>query len=139
MIELVSEAGATTESYRPLGLSYPDSVFSLSHVALPFPVTDGLYGMQPDPAEQFGIKLGSVSARGERGALIVSLDSLFRISSNPFFPYVVERIESFMTPATRPQPPRLPWQPGPTADRGDDLPDPTAWPDVGSHTQDDAP
>jgi alpha-beta hydrolase superfamily lysophospholipase len=139
MIELVSEAGSTTESYRPLGLSYPDSVFSLSHVALPFPVTDGLYGMQPDPAEQFGIKLGSVSARGERGALIVSLDALFRMSSNPFFSYVVERIESFMTPTAQPQPPRLPWQPVPAADRGDDLPDPTAWPHVGEHTQDDAP
>jgi hypothetical protein len=95
--------------------------------------------MQPDPAEQFGIKLGSVSARGERGALIVSLDALFRMSSNPFFSYVVERIESFMTPTAQPQPPRLPWQPVPAADRGDDLPDPTAWPHVGEHTQDDAP
>jgi hypothetical protein len=31
--------------------------------------------------------------RGERGILIVSQDSLTRIASNPFFPYLLERIE----------------------------------------------
>jgi hypothetical protein len=34
-----------------------------------------------------------MATRGERGILIVSLDSLSRMSSNPFFPYVLERIE----------------------------------------------
>ena len=47
----------------------------------------------PDPAEDFGVRLGTVSVRGERGALIVSLDSLLRMSSNPFFAYLLERIE----------------------------------------------
>jgi len=31
--------------------------------------------------------------RGERGMLIVSQDSLTRIASNPFFPYLLERVE----------------------------------------------
>jgi len=31
--------------------------------------------------------------RGERGMLIVSQDSLTRIASNPFFPYLLGRIE----------------------------------------------
>jgi hypothetical protein len=31
--------------------------------------------------------------RGERGMLIVSQDSLTRIASNPFFPYLLRRIE----------------------------------------------
>jgi hypothetical protein len=32
--------------------------------------------------------------------LIVSLDSLVRMSSNPFFPYMLERIEQGIPPAS---------------------------------------
>jgi alpha-beta hydrolase superfamily lysophospholipase len=99
VVERVIEAGAKTEQQRPLGLSYPPGVFSLSHVALPFPPSDGLYGFDPDPKEDFGIQLGTVAARGEVGALIVSLDTLLRMSSNPFFAYLLGRIEAGMTPA----------------------------------------
>jgi hypothetical protein len=51
------------------------------------------YGSDPDPREDYGIRLGTIAARGESGALIVSLDTLLRMSSNPFFPYLLERIE----------------------------------------------
>ncbi len=93
VMERVTAAGATTEQTRELGLSYPLGVFSLSHVALPFPLSDSLYGMFPDPVEEYGVSLGAVAPRGERGTLIVSLDSLIRMSSTPFFPYMLERIE----------------------------------------------
>jgi alpha-beta hydrolase superfamily lysophospholipase len=93
VVERVTEAGSTTEVSRPLDLAYPRDVFSLSHVALPFPMEDGLYGMRPDPKDDFGINLGAMATRGERGALIVSLDSLLRMTSNPFFPYMLGRIE----------------------------------------------
>ena len=93
VVERVVEAGAVEEQTRDLGLSYPIDVYSLSHVALPFPTSDSLYGLQPDPTEHFGINLGALAARGERGALIVSMDSLLRMSSNPFFPYLIRRIE----------------------------------------------
>ena len=33
------------------------------------------------------------SGRGERNVLIASLDSLLRVASNPFFPYMIERID----------------------------------------------
>ena len=49
--------------------------------------------MEPDRAEDFGVHLGAMAVRGERGILIVSLDALIRMSSNPFFPYLLERIE----------------------------------------------
>jgi alpha-beta hydrolase superfamily lysophospholipase len=88
-----TEAGAVEEQSRALGLTFPPGVFSLSHVALPFPVSDSLYGLQPDPTEDFGVHLGALAPRGERGTLIVSLDSLLRMSSNPFFPYMIARIE----------------------------------------------
>ena len=93
VVERVIESGAQTDQTRPLAMSYPADVFSLSHIALPFPITDPLYGLQPDPTENCGIRLGVLAPRGERGALIVNLDSLLRISSNPFFPYLMKRIE----------------------------------------------
>jgi hypothetical protein len=81
----VVEAGATAERTQALGLQYPKGVYSLSHVALPFPLSDSLYGLTPDQTEDFGVHLGSLAPRGERGTLIVSLDALLRLSSNPFF------------------------------------------------------
>ena len=94
------EVGSNSEHQRALGLSYPHDVFSLSHVALPFPPSDGLYGYDPDPAENFGVKLGAIAARGETGALIVNLDALLRMMSNPFFPYMVDRIEQCISEST---------------------------------------
>ncbi len=85
--------GQTTVEVTPLGIPYPPQIFSLSHVAIPFPMDDSLYGLEPNPNENFGVHLGVIAARGERGALIVNLDSLFRIASNPFYPYMIERIE----------------------------------------------
>jgi len=92
VVERVTEAGATTEQVRPLGLFYPRQVFSLSHLALTFPLNDSLYGLQPDFPEEYGVNLGSLATRGERGTLIVSVDALSRMSSNPFFPYLMARI-----------------------------------------------
>ena len=92
-VERVIEAGGTAEQERALGIYYPAGLYSLSHVALPFPMTDSLYGLTPDPNEDFGLNLGALAPRGERNVLIASLDSLLRASSNPFFPYMIERID----------------------------------------------
>ena len=81
------------QTLRGLGIAYPRDLYSLSHLALPFPLSDGLYGMQPDPMEKFGVNLGALTARGEAGTLIASLDTLMRASSNPFYGYMVERID----------------------------------------------
>jgi hypothetical protein len=79
---------------RPLNLPYPAGIFSLSHLSIPIPMNDPLYGMQPDPKSrnEFGFSLGAMDARGERGALVVDQDFLMRLPSNPFFPYVLERV-----------------------------------------------
>jgi alpha-beta hydrolase superfamily lysophospholipase len=96
VIEVTTEAGATTGRSRELGLAYPFGVYSLSHIAVPFPTSDALYGTDPDPAEHFGVNLGAMALRGERGTLIVGQDFLTRMSSNPFFPYMLERVEETM-------------------------------------------
>ena len=74
-------------------MAFPREVFSLSHVALPFPVSDSLYGLQPDEPEDYGVHLGALSVRGERGVLLVSMEALQRVTSNPFYPYMVERLK----------------------------------------------
>jgi alpha-beta hydrolase superfamily lysophospholipase len=98
VVARTTEAGGADERSLPLGAPYPGDVYSLSHVALPFPDSDALYGMRPDPSEDFGVNLGALAARGERGALILGLDALLRASSNPFFCYVIERIDECLGP-----------------------------------------
>jgi alpha-beta hydrolase superfamily lysophospholipase len=91
-VERSVESGAAAETVTPLGLAFPPAAFSLSHVALPFPVSDPLYGSEPDTEESFGLNLGTLTPRGERGVLVVPLDVLVRISSNPFYPYIERRV-----------------------------------------------
>jgi hypothetical protein len=90
--ERTVDAGATATRTRPLDLSLPADVYSLSHIALPFPVSDSLYGHDPDPPDAFGLSLGVMATRGERNVLAVASDELARMTSNPFFPYMIERI-----------------------------------------------
>jgi alpha-beta hydrolase superfamily lysophospholipase len=86
----MSVAGAaTTMTAEPIGLAWPADMFSLSHVALPFPGNDPLYGSQGP--------LGSLKPRGEKDVLIVSLDALMRVSWNPFYPYLASRIDRATT------------------------------------------
>lgn len=92
MIARATAPGTTGERDQPLALTYPSDIFSLSHVALPFPPSDPLYGFEPDQNEDFGIRLGTVAARGELGVLIISLDTLMRINANPFFPDLRRRV-----------------------------------------------
>jgi alpha-beta hydrolase superfamily lysophospholipase len=94
MREISTAANELAPTARELPLAYPPDVYSLSHVALPFPLTDGLYGTHPDSAETFGVQLGMVAVRGERAALVVSSDALMRMTANPFFPYLARRIEA---------------------------------------------
>jgi alpha-beta hydrolase superfamily lysophospholipase len=88
------EAGSTTETVQELGVAFPQGVFSLSHLAIPFPLDDPLYGLKPDMREDYGARLGAMATRGERGILIVSIDSLARMSSNPFFDFVMQRVDA---------------------------------------------
>ena len=71
---------------------WPPGVYSLSHVALPFPLDDPVYGTEPDPDNLFGVQLGTLEPRGEKGLLDVPSDQLTRLRCNPFFSYVEQRL-----------------------------------------------
>jgi alpha-beta hydrolase superfamily lysophospholipase len=92
-------AGSRDETVHPLGLAWPRDVFSLSHVAIPFPPGDGLYGAEPAPGDDFGLRLGALALRGERGTLVIGLDAFARVTSNPFFPYLLARVSESLPPA----------------------------------------
>jgi hypothetical protein len=74
---------------------WPPEIFSLSHVALPFPPDDPVYG-GPDAAESPGIQLGKLDMRGERGVLRISGDDVLRLRWNPFFDHLQSRTLEFM-------------------------------------------
>ena len=75
-----------------LPLEWPVGVFSLGHVALPFPPDDPVYGLTREPGARPGFHLGAVPARGESGALLVPLGTFARLRSNPFFAVIREKI-----------------------------------------------
>jgi alpha-beta hydrolase superfamily lysophospholipase len=74
---------------------WPSGVYSLSHVALPFPPDDPVYG-GPAAGKSPGVQLGNLALRGELGVLRVSGTDLLRLRWNPFFDYVMTRITEFM-------------------------------------------
>ena len=78
-----------------LALQWPKHIFSLAHVALPFPENDPLYGGHPE-GENPGIQLGDIALRGERGVLWVSGTDMLRLRWNPFFPYIETRVFNFL-------------------------------------------
>ncbi|NBB57545.1 alpha/beta hydrolase, partial [Pantoea vagans] len=72
-------------------------------VAIPFPAEDGLYGSAPAKKNEFGISFGTLSLRGESAVLIVGLDSIMRATSNPFYPYMINRIDHHIGCSDKPQ------------------------------------
>ena len=88
--------GTTTVTEEPLGISWPDGMYSLSHVALPFPPDDPIYGGDGNGRESGSVSLGRLSPRGEKGALILSADVLMRVLWNPFFPYLGRRLDTWV-------------------------------------------
>ena len=75
--------------------TWPRDVYSLSHVALPFPPGDPLYGGRPE-APSPGIQLGNLALRGERGVLWVSPAAMLRLRWNPFWYYQERRVLEFL-------------------------------------------
>jgi alpha-beta hydrolase superfamily lysophospholipase len=87
--------GPAPSGETPLGLAWPQGVFSLSHVAIPFPEGDDLYGRLPEPPPTFGLRLGRVEPRGERAVLTVPFDQWMRLTWNPFYPWLEARVSEW--------------------------------------------
>ena len=66
--------------------------------SLPRVARDGLYGGEPDPADAMGVALGAIAVRGERGVLVMDANHFARITWNPFFEYLVDRVREAPAP-----------------------------------------
>ncbi|RXW26927.1 alpha/beta hydrolase [Enterobacter ludwigii] len=89
----ITPAGSTHETVVPLAQSWPQDVYSLSHIAVPFPPDDDLYGREPGVKNHYGISLGTIALWGETSVLSVGKEALMRVTSNPFYDYMLERID----------------------------------------------
>lgn len=94
VLELRQPAGLKGFINRTLEYAWPEDVYSLTHVALPFPLHDDVYGLESAGVESDYPHLGRVQILGESGALILPPALLQRLRSNPFYGYIEERIES---------------------------------------------
>ena len=96
VVERSSGPGATAVETRPLGLSWPPAVFSLTHIALPFAPDDPVFGVAPpDGAE--GLHVGALEPRGERQLLVVPVEQFMRLSYNPFYSYLESRAAAWLS------------------------------------------
>ena len=86
----------TTET---LDLAWPRGVLSLSHVALPFPPDDPLYGRREFAGDQL-LHLGDMAIRGERGLLKFPSDWLLRLRHNPFYDFLESVVIEWLDDAT---------------------------------------
>jgi len=85
-------------STTPLNLAWPPGVISLSHVALPFPPDDPLYGANP-PKDSKTVFLGQMAIKGERNLLRFPSDWLLRLRHNPFYDYLETRVIGWLDKA----------------------------------------
>lgn len=78
-----------------LSISWPEGLYSLSHLAMPISQNDPLYGDKNAPKSP-GIQLGHLAIYGETGVLQTSATPLLRQRWNPFHEYTKERVLKFM-------------------------------------------
>ncbi len=90
-----------TSDIDNLGLAWPRGVVSLSHVALPFPPDDPLYGQRP-PKDNDLVFLGDLAIKGERGLLKIPGEWLLRQRYNPFYSYLQTRVLQWLNDAPAP-------------------------------------
>jgi alpha-beta hydrolase superfamily lysophospholipase len=90
-------AGLVSVKEEDTELAWPGRLFSLSHVAIPFPPDDPVYGGVPHAGKgEAGITLGSITIRGERNLLQIPDNYFLRLRYNPFFAYLSERVRVFL-------------------------------------------
>jgi alpha-beta hydrolase superfamily lysophospholipase len=96
---LTRQARAAAFEKNDLPFEWPRGIFSLGHVALPFPPDDPVYGIDGAPDDvPTRFNIGSVAARGENGALVVSLSTFARLRSNPFFEVIRAKVRETLPP-----------------------------------------
>ena len=92
---LRKKAGDSDVSESGTDMVWPNDIYSLAHVALPFKPDDPIYGASTDD-RQSGTQLGNLALRGERGVLQITGTDMLRQRWNPFYDYMEARILDFL-------------------------------------------
>ncbi|MCF6314049.1 MAG: alpha/beta fold hydrolase [Verrucomicrobiales bacterium] len=98
VVALERKGGADDSLQRKvLQGGWPANVFSLSHLAVPMPADDPIYGEHQYEGDEYPwITLGSITVKGERGSLQFGDNYFVRLRYNPFHSYLLERIDAFV-------------------------------------------
>lgn len=96
LISLQNTQNGAPPERTSLSMAWPDDIYSLSHVALPFPANDPLYGDGKDVKKSPGVHLGNLAFRGERGLLQIPAAEMLRQRWNPFYDHMRDHILAFM-------------------------------------------
>jgi len=91
--------GGEPVAVSDLGIAWPEDLYSLAHIALPFPPDDPVYG-GPDAKASPGIQIGNLVLRGEHGVLQIPAADILRVHWNPFHSYLERRMLEFMALST---------------------------------------
>jgi len=91
MVARTRAVGTTGFASTALAMKWPKSVYSLSHVSLPFDPDDRWYGNAASP----DFKLGTMAPRGETAILTSPIARFMRLRYNPFFDYLAARTLQF--------------------------------------------
>lgn len=90
-------AGEQKKTTKDLDVSWPLDVYSLAHIALPFPPDDPLYGSGDNGSDnKHVIRLGSLAVHGERKTLSIPISALTRQHWNPFFSVITDKTRAFV-------------------------------------------
>ncbi len=87
------DSSDSSPARQKLNLEWPATVFSLSHVAIPFRPDDPVYGARPATN---GLNLGGIAPKGERKVLSLSPSYFARLRYNPFYAYQEDRISAWV-------------------------------------------
>jgi len=96
VVALTTAPSSNKAEEVPTGLKWPPGVYSLSHVAIPFPPDDPVYGTGPTDRSGGPVRFGRLFAKGERKVLHIAADDLLRMRYNPFFDYMAGRIQGWI-------------------------------------------
>ena len=81
--------GAVSFEVHSTSQRWPRDIYSLSHVALPFPADDPVYGKE-------GFAVGAQALRGEKQVMYLSPDYFLRLRYNPFHKWQEEKIGKWL-------------------------------------------
>lgn len=72
-------------------MRWPEGIASLSHVAVPFPLDDPVYGRAQGDFEE-KLHLGELSLLSEPSALMIASSLFLRCRHNPFYQFMEDYV-----------------------------------------------